>query len=395
MMVTTDIRQETRMPTADPRELTHEGAAAGLPSILLVDDRPAAADHLAAFLTDAGYCVYTARSREATFDLFLRERPGILLVDHATMQANGEDLMRCARLVDGRVAIILQCGALDSEQRRCLIRDLQLHGIHHREDDFARLLELLESATASIRRIDDARATQELRGLILTKLCHELRSTLHVIRGYTDMLRSMPAADSAESLAPLGMAADTALRLAQDYLELARLDAPGVALCREAVNIDALLADLGALGRRQVDGRPVRLVTKVPFSGAVICTDGEKLRAILLQLVSNATKFTLSGEIRLAVHLQANRTHFVVADTGPGIERSELPNIFRPFRQLRDAAAATLPGQGVGLAIALRLSEILGASLSVASEENVGAVFTLSLPVGLSYRDDGSAPTLH
>ena len=114
-----------------------------------------------------------------------------------------------------------------------------------------------------------------------------------------------------------------------------------------------------------------------------------------MQLLANATKFTLSGEIRLAVRLEPERTHFVVADSGPGIDPGELQGVFRPFRQLRDDTATSLPGQGVGLAIALRLSALVGASLTVNSEQNAGAIFTLSLPVGLSYRNDASGPTLH
>jgi signal transduction histidine kinase len=382
-----------------PSELPDDevcGEAATPATVLLVAGRRAALDDTAAFLSADGYRVRAAASSEAAFDLFLDERPDILVVELAIVDAGGQNLLRCVRVLDERVAVIVQCDGLDMTQRRRLVRELALHGTYNRNDDTGRILELLESAVASVRRIDGARAAQELRGLILTKFCHELRTALHVIRGYTEILGNESVASAADEIvARLDTATDTALGLAQDYLNLARLDAPGVAVRREAVDIDALFAELCAAGGRQVGGRSVQFTATVPFAGACIDTDGEKLRAILAQLLANAAKFTLSGEIRLRLRLELDRTEFVVSDTGSGIRADELPSVFTPFRQWRDDAASSLPGQGVGLAIAARLSTLLGASLAASSRTQTGAVFTLSFPLTVSRRDDRVAATIH
>jgi len=372
------------------------GDAATPATVLLVDGRRAAGDDTVALLSGDGYRVRTATSSEAAFDLFLDERPDILVVDQAIVGAGGQNLLRCARVLDERVAVIVQCDGLDALQRRRLVRDLGLHGAYNRDDDTDRVLELLQSAAASVRRIDGARAAQELRGLILTKFCHELRTALHVIRGYTEILGNEPVAAAAEEIVTrLDTATDTALGLAQDYLSLARLDAPGVVVRREPVDIDVLFAELCAASGRQIGGRSVQFTATVPFAGACVDTDGEKLRAILAQLLANAAKFTLSGEIRLSLRLELDRTEFVVSDTGSGIRTDELPSVFTPFGQRRDDTGSSLPGQGVGLAIAARLSTLLGASLAASSGTQTGAVFTLSFPLTVSRCDDWVAATLH
>jgi len=372
------------------------GDATGPPTVLLLDGRRAALDAAAARLSDDGYRVRTATCSEAAFDMFLDERPDILVIDQAMLGAGGEHLLRCAQVLDDRVALVVQCDGADALQRRQVVRDLGLHAAYDRDDDADRVLEVMQSAAASVRRIDGARATQELRGLILTKFCHELRTALHVIRGYTEILGNAPeAAASDEIVQRLDMATDTALGLAQDYLTLARLDAPGVVVRREPVDIEALFADLCAVGRRKVGARSVRFTATVPFAGACIDTDGEKLRAILTQLLANAAKFTLSGEVRLSVRLELDRTEFVVADTGSGIRADDLPKVFTPFSRRRDGAASNLPGQGVGLAIAARLSVLLGASLVGDSGTTNGTVFVLSLPATVGRRDEPAQPTLH
>lgn len=364
--------------------------------VLLVDDRPTALDALAPVLARSGRRTLTAASGGAALDLFIREPADLLIVNQTIVEMDGGELLRRVRALDGDVPIIMQGGVLDAQQRRSMMRDLDLHGIHNRDGHVDRLLELVESALAGRRRVASARAAQEVRDLMLAKFCHDLRSCLHVIRGYTEMLRDDPAMAPVETiLAPLGVASDTALGLAQDYLDLARLDAPGVIVRRELVDVDALLADLRVLGGRQIGDRPLRLTTRVPFAGGYLYTDGEKLRAILAQLLANAVKFCPSGEIRLTVRLQPGRTDFVLADTGPGFNEADVPGAFSPFCQLTAETVASTPGQGVGLAIALRLSALIGASLMVNPGKQSGAMFTVRLPGTISLRHEVFKPTLH
>ena len=349
-----------------------------------------------ALLEKEGHRVMAAAESAEGLTLFSRERPDIVVVDQPIAEADGAEFLRRVRVLDDSVPVIVRGHGMDAEPRRRLLRTFELHGIYDPGTGSGMLLELIASALNSIRRVRNVGATQELRNLIVAKFCHELRNSLHVIRGYAEILHEDHATASADDIIErLELASDCALGLAQDYLDLARLDAPGVIVRREPVDIDTLLADLRGLSRRQIGARPVHFVADGVLPGAFVLTDAEKLRAILAQLLANAIKFTLSGEIRLSIRPGSDCTDIVQADAGPGIDRDALLSVLSPAHQFRNDVAATTPGQGVGLAIALRLSALIGASLTAESDARGGAVFTLSLPVAISCRADAYQPTLH
>jgi signal transduction histidine kinase len=391
-------RQGHRMRTARRRRrLAGPVPPLAQTSVLLVGGQQ---DRVAADTTrlqGAGHRVLTAADSAVALDLFVRERADVLVVAQSVIDVAGAEFLRCVRRLDTATPVILRADGLDAQHRLRLMRALDLHGIcDDAESGSSHLVELVESASNGIRRARNARAAQELRALILAKFCHELRNALHVVRGYSEILHGDPGATSVEGIVGrLEVASGAALGLAQDYLDLARLDAPGMIVRREAVDIDALLEDLRALSRRHIGTRPVRFTTDIPFPGAFVCTDGEKVRAILAQLLSNAIKFTPSGEVRLTVRPDAGRTDFILSDAGPGISPEALPDVLNPRYQFRNDPAATTPGQGVGLAIALRLSALIGASLAAQSDARGGAVFTLSLSVPMNRRADAPEPTLH
>jgi signal transduction histidine kinase len=243
------------------------------------------------------------------------------------------------------------------------------------------------------------RAEQDVRGLILAKLCHNLRSPLHVIQGYTEVLRSDPSISAHELddvLQRLTEATEKATGLVHDYLDLAHIDAPALPVQREQVDMDQMVAELRSLAWRQIGDKPVRLTTSMPLTGAFLYCDSQKLRVILSQLLANAIKFTPRGDIDLMIRSEADRTDFVLADRGPGISEQDLPLLLTPFRQLPDDPLACMPGQGIGLAIVHRLSALIGASVSVRRRQGGGTIFVLSVPGPLIVEDSESAGhTLH
>jgi signal transduction histidine kinase len=243
------------------------------------------------------------------------------------------------------------------------------------------------------------RAEEDVRGLIIAKLCHNLRSPLHVIQGYVEVLRSDPSLSPRELddvLVRLTEATEKATGLVHDYLDLARLEAPGLPVRREQVDMDQLVAELRSLAWQQIGDKPVRLTTSMPLTGAFLYGDSQKLRVILSQLLANAIKFTPQGDIDLMIRSEADRTDFILADRGPGISEQDLPLLLTPFRQRTDDSLATMPGQGIGLAIVQRLSALIGASVSVRRRDGGGAIFVLSVPGPLVVEQSESAGhTLH
>jgi signal transduction histidine kinase len=365
-------------------------------TILVVDNRDERRLPVRSLLEREGCRVLTAGSSGEALELFMRARPDVLIIDQSITDATNGELIRRVQLLDGNVPIILRCERPDRARRQHLMREFELHGIDNRDGDTDHLRELVQSAVRSMRRVKGVRAEQELRGVILAKLCHELRTFLHIIRGYTEILGSDPADSSVGGiLERLEIASDTALGVAQEYLDLACLDLPGVTVRREPVNIDLLLDDLRNLGERKIDGRPLRLHTHISLRGACICTDGEKLRAILAQLLAATIASNVSGEIQLTVRPEPAHTDFVLADTGPAITAADLPSTPGGFSRSQDEPATTVPGQGLGLAIARRLSALIGASLTAHVVAGAGATFILSLPWAVTQRDETCERTLH
>jgi len=367
-----------------------EGVASSA-CILVVRPASTATDAMVAQLTAHEYRVVTAPSCDSALDLFVRECPDVVVADDTILSTDGAAFVQRLRAIDAGVPLISHSTMEPQQDRLATMRRLSLHGIVDGDQNPEAFLELVQSAVAGMRRVQWTRATQDLRGLVLAKLCHGLRSRLHVIRGYVDVLETDPAAAPVQDvIGRLAGVSDATAGMVQEYLDLARLEAPGVVVRRDVVPIDTLLDELRGVADRQIGARPLSLRTQVAVPGAAVCTDGEKLRAILVELLMNAIKFSVSGEIGLDVHSSHQCTEFILTDTGPGIDATELSALVRPFRQRGDAELTSVPGQGVGLALVLRLSALIGASLTARAAEPVGTTFTLSLPTNRP-----PAPTVH
>jgi signal transduction histidine kinase len=178
------------------------------------------------------------------------------------------------------------------------------------------------------------------------------------------------------------------------YLELARLwwNAPDPR--QDEVEIDSLLDDLRTAAQQQVGSRPVAVRIFSPVAGATIRTDERKLRAILLQLLAHAIKFTPAGEVWVTVSLEETTTDFLVVDEGPSIDPRERDGGFDPFRQLRDDLGGA-PGQGIGLALAQRLAALIGGSLDAVANRPRGTLLRLSLPLRASVGTPASSIRYH
>ncbi|MBI3781913.1 MAG: response regulator [Deltaproteobacteria bacterium] len=336
----------------------------------------------AALLESQGFKVLRATNPETALEEFMRQRPELAILDDAFFDQNGADLVRRMHTLDPAAILLGQCRGLDARQRRTIRRSLGLYAVHDKEEDGERLLELLDAACDGVRRLQRTRADSSLRGLILAKLCHELRSYLHVVQGYADILWQDEAARQFDPLlSRLAAASHAASELVQEYLDLAHLEKGIVPVRRELVGVDDLIAELRVHTERQIGSRPICLVTAVPVPGTVLLTDGEKVRSVLSHLLSNSVKLSGAGTIELAVEFAADRTDFTIRHL-EGHGNDDLPQLFHSMLEGRDVAGIGTPGQGLALAIALRLSQLLGASLTADRASQGGASLTLRLPVG-------------
>jgi signal transduction histidine kinase len=260
---------------------------------------------------------------------------------------------------------------------------------------------LLETERAARREAETARqaaeAANQAKGAFLSTMSHELRTPLNAIAGYAELLalelRGPLTAAQREDLERLRRANQHMSGLVEAVLTFARVEAGQVDYRLEAVPIAPLLADVEALVAPQVAARALTYThdgcgPDTPERPHVVRADAEKLRQILLNLVTNAIKFTdpggrvaLACEVEAAVEGAAGVVHVRVADTGRGIAADQHERVFQPFVQVdRARTHVSQQGVGLGLAISRDLARGMGGDLTVESTPGVGSTFTLTLP---------------
>jgi signal transduction histidine kinase len=247
--------------------------------------------------------------------------------------------------------------------------------------------QLLEQGQELERQRAVAEEANRAKSAFLATMSHELRTPLNAIGGYVQLIElgiHGPVTDAqAEALARIARSQRHLLRLINDVLNLARIEAGRVeyvlAPCRLQEIVDAVLpmVEPQLLARRI--GYRVEIATDLSAHA-----DKEKVQQILLNLLSNATKFTpANGSV--AIHgfadaERADRVHLRVRDTGVGIPAERLSHVFEPFVQVDDSQARRSEGTGLGLAISRDLARGMGGELTAESQLGVGSSFTLTLP---------------
>jgi signal transduction histidine kinase len=171
------------------------------------------------------------------------------------------------------------------------------------------------------------------------------------------------------------------LALINDILNFARIEKGQITVDLGPVAVHEIVASLEALVAPQLRTKALDYVVTEVDPTLTLRTDGEKVRQILLNLLSNAAKFTpAGGRVTLTVGCDAAQVRIAVHDTGSGIPADRLDEIFEPFVQIERSLARSHEGAGLGLAISRELARALGGELAVASELGAGSTFTLVLP---------------
>jgi PAS domain S-box-containing protein len=239
--------------------------------------------------------------------------------------------------------------------------------------------------TDQVRGRELAEGANRAKAEFLANMSHELRTPLNAIAGYADLLllgvRGELAADVRGDVERIRRSGQHLLSLINDILNFARVEAGQLSYQLEPVSVGALLADLEALVTPQVSQRGLRYVSP-DGPEAVALADEEKTRQIVLNLVTNAIKFTEpGGSVRVSYHRTRGGVRIRVRDTGRGIAPEQQARIFDPFVQVdRHLTAESQQGVGLGLAISRDLARAMGGDLGVESEMGEGSTFTLWLP---------------
>ena len=221
----------------------------------------------------------------------------------------------------------------------------------------------------------------------VANMSHELRTPLNAIIGLTEMMVTNPARfetkKAQEPLQRVNRAGTHLLGLINQILDLSKIEAGKLELTSQTVQLAPLIDEVIETARQLAEQNKNRLVVDAQENLGALTVDPMRLRQILLNLLSNACKFTKAGEVKLAarkVSSGSNFVEFAVSDTGIGMTAEQQAKLFEEFSQADATTAQRFGGTGLGLAITRKLARMMGGDVTVASEAGKGSVFTVRLP---------------
>lgn len=241
---------------------------------------------------------------------------------------------------------------------------------------------LAEDAIRAARNA--AEEASRAKSQFLANMSHELRTPLTAILGYAEMLQEDATAPTTiQDLDQILWAGRHLLELISGILDLSKVEAGRMDLRPETFDVRTFVDAIEQTMRPQTSSKGNTFVVQsegdVP---TVIHCDRLRLRQCLLNLVSNATKFTQDGEVRIVVRADGEHLEFSICDTGIGMSEEQVNRVFEPFYQADMSRTRRYGGTGLGLSITRRIAELMSGTLTVESRLGKGTKFTLSVPIG-------------
>lgn len=244
----------------------------------------------------------------------------------------------------------------------------------------------LESAYAT------AEEAKQFRGQFLANMSHELRTPLNAIIGFSETMLKFPMMYDNEplpnmyerDLSQIFNSGRQLLHVINDILDLAKVDAGKLEIHMQKVEIGPIIGATSSTAKGLLKGRPIQLAEELPDPLPYVWADESRLRQVMLNLYSNACKYTDEGTITLIIKEKDDRVLFTVKDTGVGIAPEFQQAIFEEFKQATNNGRDVRSGTGLGLSISRQLLNLMEGELWLESEPGVGSEFTFSVAL---YKD--------
>jgi len=371
-------------------DATPTPAGGGAHSVLVVDDLPDMRRMVRRMLEEAGHRVREAGDGEEALRAIGEELPDLVVTDWMMPRVSGIELIEALRASESTraVPVVLLTAKSDAGSR--------LTGLEVGADAFVgkpfdrrelvsavRNLLALKQREAELELARQrAEAADHAKSAFLANMSHELRTPLTVILGYTQLLREDPDLDPAldADLGRVESAGTYLLQLISDILDLSKVAAGQLEVGQTPIEPSELLADLEPLAVSLCSTNRNRFRASVPSALPTILGDPVRLRQVLLNLLSNAAKFTSDGEVTLAAGADRETVWISVSDTGIGIDEARQGELFQPFVQVHGHSPAMFGGTGLGLSLSRQLAHMMGGEVTVASIPGEGSTFTVRLP---------------
>jgi signal transduction histidine kinase len=236
------------------------------------------------------------------------------------------------------------------------------------------------------RQAIELEQASQLKSQFLANMSHEFRTPLNAILGYTSMLlggvNGEMTPPQKKNLTRVDSNAKHLLSIINDLLDISRIEAGKMPLHLEEFAVPALFAELLAEVEPLISKARLTASTEVPPDLPTLVSDRQKVKQIVLNLLTNAIKFTPEGTVKVVAAYDATRQDFTISvqDTGIGIAAQDQERIFEDFRQADNSVTRQYGGAGLGLSICRRLTHMLGGRIEVKSEIGRGSAFTLHVP---------------
>ena len=377
-------------------------------NILIVDDLPDNIRLLSDILQEAGYEIKGVVNGAMALNVANSGWPELILLDITMPEMNGYET--CQKLqADERTSSIpvIFLSALDDVFDKVkafkaggidyITKPFQIEEVLARVNTHLQLrnlqknleLEVAAKTTQLRMALQEAEAANHSKANFLAKMSHELRTPLKAVIGYSETLKEEAISlNQSEVFVPqldkIGLAASNLLGMINDILSFSEIEQGEMRLSLEAVEVRTIVKPVVAKIKSLVYKHGNTLVVNLPESNLKICTDIEKVRNILFNVLDNANKFTNKGIIVLTIGDRHRDNQdwlcLEIKDTGIGIPPEKQARLFKPFSQVDDSSTRKYGGIGLGLLLAQKLCRLMAGSIRVESEVDLGSTFTIELP---------------
>ena len=245
------------------------------------------------------------------------------------------------------------------------------------------ITEMIRNRKELMKAKEKAEETNRLKTAILNNMSHEIRTPMNAIMGFSSLMAEADTAEKNEYAEIILKSSNQLLSVIDEVILLSRLQSEKMGVSNAGVSPAESVKDVYSMFSFQKIKKGIDLITNIPekYKNLIILSDANKIRQVLINLISNAIKFTQEGRIEIGFDLLDGQVEYYVQDTGIGISEDEQQKIFDTFYRGEQAISSTIGGTGLGLSISKELVELLGGTIGVTSKPNKGSRFYFTIPL--------------